>query len=57
MMKLFIGATTPDIFNTDQGSQIMSLEFTGVLAANGIRISMDGAAGWTTYLSNVYGKR
>ncbi len=33
---------TPDIFNTDQGVHFTSGEFTGVLKANGIRISMDG---------------
>jgi putative transposase len=33
---------TPEIFNTDQGSQFTSAEFTGVLKAHGIRISMDG---------------
>lgn len=33
---------TPDIFNTDQGSQFTSEAFTGALAARGIRISMDG---------------
>ena len=32
----------PDIFNTDQGSQFTGLAFTGVLADNGITISMDG---------------
>lgn len=32
----------PGIFNTDQGSQFTSLEFTGRLEQNGIRISMDG---------------
>ena len=32
----------PEIFNTDQGSQFTSDAFTGVLKANGIRISMDG---------------
>jgi len=31
----------PEIFNTDQGSQ-----FTGVLASNGIAISMDGKGAW-----------
>ena len=35
---------TPDIFNTDQGSQFTSAAFTGLLAANGIAISMDGRA-------------
>ena len=33
---------TPEIFNTDQGSQFTSAEFTGVLKAAGIQISMDG---------------
>lgn len=33
---------TPDIFNTDQGAQFTGKAFTGVLAKNGIRISMDG---------------
>lgn len=32
----------PDIFNTDQGSQFTSDDFTGRLTAAGIRISMDG---------------
>jgi putative transposase len=32
----------PEIFNTDQGSQFTSLEFTGVLKDAGITISMDG---------------
>ena len=32
----------PEIFNTDQGSQFTSLDFTGVLSDAGIRISMDG---------------
>jgi len=32
----------PDIFNSDQGAQYTGSEFTGVLKANGIRISMDG---------------
>lgn len=33
---------TPEIFNTDQGSQFTSDSFTGVLIKNGITISMDG---------------
>jgi putative transposase len=32
----------PEIFNTDQGSQFTSAEFTGRLKAAGIQISMDG---------------
>jgi len=33
---------TPEIFNTDQGSQFTSEAFTGVLSNAGIAISMDG---------------
>jgi putative transposase len=33
---------TPDIFNTDQGSQFTSSDFTAPLLAAGITISMDG---------------
>ena len=32
----------PEIFNSDQGSQFTSIEFTGCLEKAGIRISMDG---------------
>ena len=31
----------PDIFNTDQGCQFTSQEFTGLLTHHGIQISMD----------------
>ncbi len=33
---------TPEIFNSDQGSQFTSLAFTEVLKGAGVRISMDG---------------
>lgn len=36
----------PGIFNTDQGSQFTSFEFTGVLKEAGINISMDGKGRW-----------
>jgi len=36
----------PDIFNTDQGSQFTSTDFTGILVRNGIAISMDGKGAW-----------
>ena len=32
----------PDVFNTDQGAQYTSIEFTKILAEAGIQISMDG---------------
>ena len=37
---------TPEIFNTDQGSQFTSVTFTDLLQVNGIRISMDGKESW-----------
>ena len=37
---------SPQIFNTDQGSQFTSAEFTGLLISNGIEISMDGKGAW-----------
>jgi putative transposase len=37
---------TPEIFNTDQGSQFTSFEFTGALKEAGINISMDGRGRW-----------
>jgi putative transposase len=36
----------PDIFNTDQGCQFTSQEFTGLLKGHGIQISMDGTGCW-----------
>jgi putative transposase len=36
----------PEIFNTDQGSQFTSDAFTGLLADNGVKISMDGKGAW-----------
>ena len=36
----------PEIFNTDQGSQFTSHEFTQLLKDNEIRISMDGKGCW-----------
>ena len=37
---------TPEIFNTDQGCQFTSLEFTSLLKKHGIQISMDGTGCW-----------
>ena len=37
---------TPEIFNTDQGSQFTSIEFTELLKEKGIAISMDGRGCW-----------
>jgi putative transposase len=45
---------TPEIFNTDQGSQFTSDDFTSVLKENDIRISMDGKGRW---IDNVFVER
>lgn len=45
---------TPEIFNTDQGSQFTSDDFTGVLQEHGIKISMDGKGRW---MDNVFIER
>ena len=37
---------TPEIFNTDQGSQFTSNAFTGKLKEYNVRISMDGKGSW-----------
>jgi putative transposase len=36
----------PEIFNTDQGTQFTSHDFTGLLLNHEIRISMDGKGAW-----------
>jgi len=41
-LKEALSYGTPEIFNTDQGSQFTSQEFIEVLKKNGIQISMDG---------------
>lgn len=45
---------TPDIFNTDQGSQFTSEAFIGILESHGINISMDGKGRW---MDNVFVER
>ncbi len=45
---------TPEIFNTDQGAQFTDEDFTAVLKAKGIRISMDGKGRW---VDNVFVER
>ena len=37
---------TPEIFNTDQGSQFTGGQFVGLLQGHGIKISMDGKSCW-----------
>ena len=45
---------TPEIFNTDQGCQFTSAEFTEVLKAHSIQISMDGRG---RYHDNIFVER
>ncbi len=45
---------TPEIFNTDQGSQFTSADFTKVLSDHAIKISMDGKGRW---VDNVFVER
>lgn len=42
-LKEALSVSRPEIFNTDQGAQFTSDEFTGCLAENGIAISRPGA--------------
>ena len=44
----------PEVFNTDQGSQFTSLEFTQVLQEHGVKISMDGKG---RYQDNIFVER
>ncbi len=41
-LKEALSLGKPEIFNTDQGSQFTSIDFTGVLLDSGVQISMDG---------------
>lgn len=45
---------TPEIFNSDQGCQFTSTEFTGLLLARGVKLSMDGKG---RCLDNVFVER
>ena len=45
---------TPEIFNTDQGSQYTGKAFTGALKDHGVQISMDGKG---RCLDNIFIKR
>src|SRR3989449_11504740 len=40
-----LGVARPEIFNSDQGAQFTSSDFTGRLVAAGIQISMTGGGG------------
>ena len=45
---------TPEIFNTDQGSQFTSSDFVNLIQSHGIRVSMDGKGRW---VDNVFVER
>ncbi len=45
-LKRVLAHSRCDIFNTDQGAQFTSKDFTDVLAAHQIKISMDGKGRW-----------
>ena len=53
-LKDALAQGTPDIFNTDQGSQFTSADFTGCVEAADIRMSMDGRG---RYLDNIFIER
>ena len=44
----------PEIFNTDQGAQFTAEDFTAVLLAQGVQVSMDGKGRW---VDNVFVER
>ena len=53
-LRRALAQRTPQIFNTDQGSQFTSVEFTGILRAAGVQISMDGQG---RVFDNIYTER
>ena len=46
LTEAFARHGTPDIVNTDQGSQFTAAEFTEAVTARGCQISMDGRGAW-----------
>ena len=53
-LKEALGQGQPEVFNTDQGSQFTSLEFTQALQEHGVKISMDGKG---RYNDNIFVER
>ena len=53
-LKESLGQGQPEVFNTDQGSQFTSPEFTQVLQEHGVKISMDGKG---RYNDNIFVER
>jgi len=54
LKEAFATYGTPAIFNTDQGSQFTSLEFTEAVKNSGAKVSMDGKGRW---MDNVFIER
>ncbi len=44
--QAFLRHGTPEIVNTDQGSQFTATEFTDAVLAKGCKLSMDGRGAW-----------
>jgi putative transposase len=44
--QAFLRHGTPEIVNTDQGSQFTATQFTDVVLAKGCKLSMDGRGAW-----------
>ena len=53
-MEEALGKGTPEVFNTDQGSQFTGEAFTGLLERHGVRISMNGKG---RYRDNIFVER
>jgi putative transposase len=52
--QAFVRYGTPDIVNTDQGSQFTAEEFTDAVLGRGCKLSMDGRGAWR---DNVFAER
>jgi len=53
-LKESLSLATPEIFNTDQGSQFTSEDFVDTVLATGAKVSMDGRGRW---MDNVFVER
>jgi putative transposase len=60
LQEAFAKFGTPEIVNTDQGSQFTACEFTTAVLAQGCKLSMDGKGAWRADLGfchNVFVER
>ena len=53
-LKTALQNAQPEIFNSDQGTQFTGIDFTNVLSARNIKISMDGRG---RYMDNIFTER